>query len=282
MQSFYYVDRLGKLYYLDSDRNNPEVILFLHGFTGSSRDFFSLPQEIIANYRCLIPDLAGHGHTLVREEAVSFETQGQIDLLERWLQSLNVNKCHLFGYSMGGRLALQLATNKSHLIRSLILVSTTAGITNEVMRQNRINADIQLANKILNGDPIDFLTQWLSQPLFRGISDRGRDFLDREVRRRLPIQPSGMACSLKYFSTGIMPCVWHHLKDINVPSLIIAGSRDEKYLSLASQLVISLPNSTLKILETTHAPLIESPSLLWQNVRQFLQANSSKSTPEKH
>lgn len=282
MQLCCYVDRLGKLSYLDSDRENPEIILFLHGFTGSSRDFVSLPHEIVANYRCLIPDLPGHGQTLVKEEAASFETQGQVELLERWLQSLEVRKFHLFGYSMGGRLALQLAIHKSHLIRSLILVSTTAGIDNQIMRQNRANADIQLANKILTCDPIDFLTDWLSQPLFQGISDRGRDFLDREVRRRLPIQPSGLACSLKYFSTGVMPSVWHRLKDIKIPTLIISGSRDEKYLSLASKLVTSLPNATLKIVETTHAPIIESPLLLWHDVRQFLQANSSKSSPETH
>jgi 2-succinyl-6-hydroxy-2,4-cyclohexadiene-1-carboxylate synthase len=174
---------------------------------------------------------------------------------------------------MGGRLALQFAVKHSHRLHSLLLISTTAGIQEEALRQARTTADLQLAQKIVNSDPVDFLTEWLSQPLFQGISDRGSDFIAREVVRRLPIQPSGLACSLKYFSTGIMPSVWHQLTNMTAPTLVIAGSRDEKYAKIAGELVNLIPNATLKLLETSHAPLIESPDLLWQQVTQFLQGH---------
>jgi len=79
-------------------------------------------------------------------------------------------------------------------------------------------ADDQLAQKILDSNPVDFLTTWLAQPLFQGIADRGQNFIV-EVLRRLPLQLSGLACSLKYFGSGSMPSVWHQLINIKTPTL---------------------------------------------------------------
>ncbi len=273
MKSRYYKTDLVSFHYLDSCCSDiQDTIVFLHGFTGSSRDFLEIPDSLISNYRCLIPDLPGHGQTQVLEDEISFTAAGQVALLEQWLGSLGQSKFHLFGYSMGGRLALQFAVKNSHQLQSLILISTTAGIKEEVARWERAKADEQLAQRILDSDPGDFLTTWLAQPLFKGIGDKGQDFIAKEVVRRLPLQTSGLACSLKYFSSGVMPSVWHYLINIKTPTLVIAGSRDKKYLVLASELVALIPKATLKILPTGHAPLIESPDLLWKQVAEFINS----------
>ncbi|HEY9852543.1 MAG TPA: alpha/beta fold hydrolase [Leptolyngbyaceae cyanobacterium] len=266
-----YKSLVGDFFYVDSGLETGDAIVFLHGFTGSSRDFFTISDFINNKYRCLMPDLPGHGKTSVWEDGDVFPTNGQVLLLEQWLDFLGVGKFHLFGYSMGGRLALQFAVKNSSRLHSLILVSTTAGIESESVRQARRQADEKLAEKIINSDPLDFLNFWLTQPLFQGIVEKGKDFLDREIARRLPIQPAGLACSLKHFGSGVMPSVWHLLSDIQTPALVIAGLRDRKYLEIASQLVEIMPNAQLKTLETTHAPLIESPDLLWQQIGDFWQ-----------
>ena len=268
MKSRYYKTDLGSIHYFDFGLDIEETIVFLHGFTGSSRDFLEIPDSIIRNYRCLIPDLPGHGKTQVIETEINFNTAGQITLLKEWLTSLKQSKFHLFGYSMGGRLALQFAIKNYHQLHSLILVSTTAGIDEEVMRKVRVKADNELADKILNSNPGDFLTAWLAQPLFKEIAD-SQD-ITKEVIRRLPLQSSGLACSLKYFGSGVMPSVWHQLTNIKTSTLVIAGSKDQKYLALASKLVALIENSRLKVLPTGHAPLIESPTLLWKQVAEFL------------
>ena len=260
----------GELYYLDSSFFSTETIVFLHGFTGSSRDFFTIPDDIKKNYRCLIPDLPGHGQTHLLEVASVFQSAGQVTLLEQWLDSLEVREFHLFGYSMGGRLALQFAVKNSHRLKSIILVSTTAGIKEESVRKARLKVDEKLAEKILTSSHIDFLKSWLLQPLFHGIIAKGDDFVVKEIERRLPIQLSGLASSLKYFSSGIMPSVWHNLSQLKIPALVIAGAKDAKYVKIASDLVTLIPHSKLKLIDTSHAPLIESPVMLWQQVTAFL------------
>lgn len=273
MKSRYYKTDSVNFHYFDScSLDIQETIVFLHGFTGSSGDFLGMPDTIISNYRCLIPDLPGHGKTQVLEAESSFTATGQIALLKQWLDFLGLSKVHLFGYSMGGRLALQLASQNSHQLHSLILISTTAGIKEETARLERAKADDHLAQTILNSDPVDFLTTWLAQPLFQGIANKGQDFIAHEILRRLPLNPSGLACSLKYFSNGVMPSAWHQLIGIKTPTLVIAGSRDQKYRFLALDLVTLLPKATLKILPTGHAPLIESPDLLWKQVAEFLNS----------
>lgn len=273
MKSFYYESDLGVVHYLDSCSSTQKSIVFLHGFTGSSRDFLEIPDSIISNYRCLIPDLPGHGQTQVLENENSFTASAQVHLLAQWLSFLGQSRVNLFGYSMGGRLALQFAVKNFRQLDSLILVSTTAGIKEPVARSVRAEADLKLAEQILNSNPGDFLTTWLAQPLFKGVTDQGQDFVNQEVLRRLPLQASGLACSLRYFSSGVVPAVWHQLKDIESPTLVIAGVQDQKYLSLASKLLSLIPNSKLTVLPTSHAPLIEFPSLLWEQVADFLNTH---------
>ena len=272
LKSRCYDSPLGKFYYLDWGPEKAETIILLHGFTGSSQDFLTLPDQILSHYRCLMPDLPGHGRTQILHEANTFQTAGQVRLLQQWLNSLGLTRFHLLGYSMGGRLALQFAVRNSHQLASLILVSTTAGIHQKGLRQKRAESDSQLAQTILAAEPVDFLTHWVSQPIFQGISEQGEAFIAQEVDRRLPIQPAGLAYSLKYFGAGVMPSVWPQLKQITVPSLVMAGSRDSKYRSLASELVSLMPNAILEMLETTHAPLIEAPDALWKKVADFLRA----------
>ncbi|WP_013334452.1 alpha/beta fold hydrolase [Gloeothece verrucosa] len=270
-QQCYYKNNLGQLSYLDSYQQKKETIIFLHGFTNNSHSFLGLPETIINQYRCLIPDLPGHGKTHLLQGANTFNTDAQVALLKEWLCSLKVNKFHLLGYSMGGRLALQFALKNLAQIQSLILVSTTAGIQDEIFRLERRQADDKLATKILSSEPIDFLKFWLSQPLFQGISEQGEDFIAEEIKKRLPLQKSGLVCSLKYFSSGIMPSVWDQLAKLKMPCLIIAGSRDTKYSKIAWELVNSIPNTKINLLQTTHTPLIESPLLFWKSVIKFLQ-----------
>lgn len=286
LQQKCYVSSVGEFYYLDSkscldaapddtEMKQTETIVFLHGFTGSSRDFFTLPKTITSRYRCLIPDLPGHGQTRVLESATVFQTEGQVTLLEQWLHELGQQQIHLFGYSMGGRLALQYAIKHGCKVRSLLLVSTTAGIQDQSSQHDRLRADLQLAERILTINPAAFLTEWLAQPLFQSMRELGQNHVSQEIQRRLPLQPSGLAHSLRYFSTGAMPAVWQHLTTLQMPTLVIAGAKDRKYCNLADKLVAAFPQATLQILDTGHAPLVESPGTLWQQVGDFLNSVES-------
>ncbi len=58
-----------------------------------------------------------------------------------------------------------------------------------------------------------------------------------------------MAKALRDYGTGQMPNLWPRLKEIKVPTLILAGEYDEKFVQIAK--VNLIPNSKCKLISAT-------------------------------
>jgi len=124
--------------------------------------------------------------------------------------------CHLIGYSMGGRLAMQYAGRYPERIASLTVISAHMGLTDEKEKATRLLHDEKWAKKIESID--DFLKQWYDQPIFCG-------FRPDLTKRRIQ-DVSGLAKALTFYSLGNQP------KMESGQGLFIVGERDEKYRRL--------------------------------------------------
>ncbi len=69
----------------------------------------------------------------------------------------------LIGYSMGGRLAMELA--KKNGFKRLILINAHPGLTNDKEREIRSQWEEEVLERLI--DPETFLTWWNALPLFR-------------------------------------------------------------------------------------------------------------------
>jgi esterase/lipase len=90
--------------------NSKKTILFLHGALGSSKDLVALMGMMEEkNYEALSFDFSGHGHT------AKWPDEFRIDLfareLEKYIQDHHREEVVVFGYSMGGYIALYHAAN---------------------------------------------------------------------------------------------------------------------------------------------------------------------------
>ncbi|GMA60259.1 hypothetical protein GCM10025859_06990 [Alicyclobacillus fastidiosus] len=77
-------------------------LLMLHGFTGSHQVFQPVVAALGKKFRCVIPDLLGHGQTdapLAPSRYTMAETLADLACL---LDELEISRAHVFGYSMGG------------------------------------------------------------------------------------------------------------------------------------------------------------------------------------
>ena len=107
--------------------NKPEsthetTLVMLHGFTGDGLDFEALAEQLDVT-TIIAPDLLGHGGTSAPESPLELYTiPQQLVQLEHLLDSLGAHKPHLLGYSMGGRIALQMAVHFEDHFRSLTLI----------------------------------------------------------------------------------------------------------------------------------------------------------------
>ena len=162
------------------------------------------------------------------------------------------------GYSMGGRLCLQLAVDQPELVRRLVLVSATAGIDDATERAARRQADEELAASIEHDGVAAFLERWLALSLFATLP---REAAALDDRRRNTAE--GLASSLRLAGTGTQEPLWDRLPELPMPVLVVVGALDAKYVGLARRMAGLIPRATLEVIEGAgHSVPLEDPDAL--------------------
>lgn len=113
-----------RLYYEDSGGPG-EPLVFSHGLLWSGRMFDKQVAALKDRYRCITYDHRGQGRSDVWPvDCVDMETvyEDGVALIE----ALGVGPCHFAGLSMGGFVGMRLAMRRPELLRSLVLMETSA------------------------------------------------------------------------------------------------------------------------------------------------------------
>lgn len=97
------------------------TILFLHGFSDSSRSFSRL-VPFLPGMRLIAPDLRGHGGTAV-PEGLQLSIEGMAEDMHMLLSQLAGPPVTVVGHSMGAMVAMMLAARHPQLVRNLVLIS---------------------------------------------------------------------------------------------------------------------------------------------------------------
>jgi 2-succinyl-6-hydroxy-2,4-cyclohexadiene-1-carboxylate synthase len=210
-----------QLYYEVQGPANGRTLLFLHGFMGSLHDWgetvHGLPQ-----YRCILPDLAGHGRSVVCNAPDHWTMPGACALLIGLADDLGVRTWTPIGYSMGGRLALYLATRYPDRCDRLVIESASPGLPSRQEREQRQRWDEARASELESWDFSRFLTTWYSQPLFETLT-RDRDRFLRILERRQRNDPLALARSMRGMGTGAQPSLCPDIADAAARGLGRAG-----------------------------------------------------------
>lgn len=242
-------------------------LLMFHGFMGSSRVFDPLINDLAAFCNPVTLDLLGHGNTISPSDPARFETAEQVKDISSILERLQINELYLYGYSMGGRLALQFAAANRQLLKGLILESTHCGISEPKERTERHNTDRERALAI-EKDFAGFLNKWLQMPMFQPAEN---DLYHAVMKHQ---KPERMAASLRGFGAGVMPPVCEELNTLSERMLLIAGSLDQKYVEKMSEMAHLCENSVFKIIDgAAHRVHAGKPSEFVQLLNQFITEN---------
>lgn len=235
-----------------------ESVVLLHGFGGTSRSWEGVIAHLPAErYRPLALDLPGHGEQADARRPITFEScvQGVLERAPR--------RFVLAGYSMGGRIALQIALAAPERIERLVLVSVTAGIEDPAERAGRSKRDRRLAEEIERGSIEDFVERWRAQPMFAEDPPEV-DRLARADQSRN--QVGGVAAALRGVGTGEMQPVWDRLSGLQLPVTVLAGRRDRKFVRVSERMVSLLPDALLQVVGGGHCLLLENPKLVAQAI----------------
>ncbi len=248
---------------------NP-AILMLHGFLGCGKDWENTAKALTDAFSVLTVDLPGHGRSVAGIEDDIYTMPGCAGAVLEVLDHCGVDRCRLIGYSMGGRLALYLASQHPDRFVRAIIESASPGLKTDEERRARRQSDQALAERLLSQDFGEFLSEWYSQPLFEPLS-RCDGFQDR-LRQRQANDPQGLARSLRWMGTGAQPSLWEDLARLQIPVLFLAGGLDGKFRNLAEAMAARCPASRMHIVEGVgHTIHVEAPARYLGIVRQFLE-----------
>ncbi len=247
------------------------VLVMLHGFLGRGADWEPIARELSKTHHVVCPDLPGHGENVL-DAPTTLEAMSE-DLLAL-LQEYGIDRFDLLGYSMGGRLALQLAVAHPERVHRLVLESTSPGIEEEHTRISRCQHDDTLASELEALDSVeafqDWLRQWYAEPLWTSLhAQPGR--VDELVRSRCDTPPKSLGAALRSFSTGRQAPLWHALPHISVPVFIIVGELDHKYTKFSERMVESNPGIARMIFsDCGHNVHLEAPETYTTALKSFL------------
>lgn len=266
-----------KFNYLFISNPNKPLILFLHGFMGNIDEFDEAIKLLSDEFSYLTIDLPGHGKTKVLGGDEYYTMPNTAQALINLLDELQINKCFLVGYSMGGRLALYLTLHFPERFSKVLLESASPGLATEAERLERIKRDSQIARKLTRSseksDFTAFLSNWYNQTIFGYIKNHPKYKLMLESR--LQNQPLELEKSLCFMGTGCQPSLWEKLKESNTPLLLLAGEYDEKFIDTNQKMAALCEVAQLKIIKNAgHNIHFENTQEFVQNIQIFFEQNS--------
>jgi 2-succinyl-6-hydroxy-2,4-cyclohexadiene-1-carboxylate synthase len=245
------------------------ALLLLHGFMGSRRDWSPVVDALAPTHRCIAVDLPGHGETGAPEDESLWTPDGCVAALAGVLRAAGGGS--VVGYSLGGRLALQLAIGHPAAVARAVLVSASPGIAGECGRAQRRNMDEGLARRLETQGLEPFLEQWYLLPLFAALREHPRfpEVLDRRRRN----DPRLLARSLRTMGTGSQRSLWGDLRGLNTPLLLLAGEHDPKFTDIAFDMAARCPRAEAVVLRGRgHALVEEAPEAVAREIESFLAA----------
>lgn len=107
-------------------------LLILHGAIGSREQFELLKNQLSTQYDVHTLNFSGHGGESFKSE---FNIAQFADDVLSYLDSNNIETIHVFGYSMGGFVALYLAKNEPARISKIITLGTKFNWSPEIAQQ---------------------------------------------------------------------------------------------------------------------------------------------------
>ena len=259
-----------RLAYLEHGRG--PAVLVLHGFTGSALSMAVATDALARDHRVVACDLIGHGDSDAPADPARYSTDATVRQIGVLLDLLDIDDVALVGYSFGGRLALSFAVTYPERVRSLALIGTTAGIEDDRLRADRREADAALADRIERDGVERFVDYWEALPIFA--TQRALPAAVRAgIRRtRTDQRPIGLANSLRGAGAGSMPQLWAEVGLLDVPTLLVVGELDERYVEIGRRLAAVMPAARLQVMAGVgHAAHLEAPVEVADAISGFIR-----------
>jgi proline iminopeptidase len=250
------------------------VMVFLHGWGGSTRYWQNTAQELSPWFDCLLYDLRGFGRSRLTEETnLDYELETYADDLAILLDKLNLDKVYINAHSMGASIATLFLNRYREQVQKAILTCSGIFEYDEKTFTAFHKAGTLVAKfrptwlrKIPYVDRL-FISRFLHRPLPRYISQA---FLEDYLMADEEATIGTIYTSVSKKAAEIMP---NEFASISIPTLLVSGEYDKIIPAKMGAHAASFSEKVYHLVmpKTAHFPMLEDEDTYLKNVKEFLE-----------
>jgi pimeloyl-ACP methyl ester carboxylesterase len=250
-----------------------EAVVLSHSYLVDRRQFEAQIRALSPHYRVLAFDHRGHGDS---DRTPDYAMASIYADAVGFIEATGAAPCHFVGLSTGGFVGLRLALRRPDLLRSLVLMDTSAEAESRSKRA-KYTAMFTILRRAGFGPVIEPTMKIMFGPNFLGDPDR----CDEVGLWRRRIMANDVD-ALIGFGRAIFDRepVLDQIGAITVPTLVVVGEHDQPQPIERSQaLVDRIPGARLTVIaDAGHLCTIENPTAVSKALLEFL-ANPETSHP---
>jgi pimeloyl-ACP methyl ester carboxylesterase len=182
-------------------RGTGRPLVLLHGAYMTIEAMGEIVPSLAETRQVIAVELQGHGHTADIDRPITYE--GMADDVAALLRHLGIEEADVFGYSMGGGVALQVAIQHPEVVRKLVVAS--ASYTSDGMHPELLEMIPTITPEVFAGSPIE--------EAYLRIAPNPDDFPNLVAKlKRLDMEPFAWAPE--------------DIRGVAAPTLIVVGDSD--------------------------------------------------------
>jgi pimeloyl-ACP methyl ester carboxylesterase len=267
-------------FYLEAGRQGTPPVVLLHGLGATSASFLPLFWDLARDHHVFAVDLPGFGESgkPVRPLHPAYFARW----LVAWMKVVGLERAHLVGNSMGGRIALEVGLRSPEVVDRLVLLAPS-------LAWRRYRAFVRLVRllrpelgampmRVVHRLVIMSLRTMFSRPervadaaMYAAADEFMRVFKTRRGRIALFHAAREIYLEDPHGTRGF----WDRLTKLSPPALFIFGDRDRLVPhAFLRHVRRALPDAEYDVFEDCgHVPQFELPERTSERVRSFLSGS---------
>jgi pimeloyl-ACP methyl ester carboxylesterase len=232
-------------------------VLLIHGLGLSGGAWWRTVDALAPSMRVITFDHRGIGQSASLTYA--YTTEAMADDAVTILDALHIDRLHVYGFSLGGMVAQQIALRHPERVRSLVLGGTHSG----GRRASRPDTDVIAFFQRRDRMPPE-QAAWASVPFNYGPRSQAQqaDRIAEDIERRLQNPFNERAYRAQLLAASLHNC-YGRLERIGAPTLVVHGELDRIIpVANAHMTAERVPSAELKILKDAgHLYPTEEPAV---------------------
>jgi len=250
------------------DEGEGPILLLVHGTFSSLHTFDAWTRKLKSTFRIIRLDLPGFGLTGPNKKG-DYRVGTYLKFLAKFLNNLEIKKCHIVGSSLGGWVAWEFALKYPKMVDKLVLIGAAGYFIDQKLPLPFLLAQTPFLSEFVKHiTPRSMVERFVREvygdknKVTEELVDRYYDMLTSRGNRQAFVD----LVNTRYEMHG------DRVRNIKTPTLILWGG-DDTWVTLKNALAFDedLPNSKLIIYDGVgHIPMEEIPNRSAKDTKAFL------------